>query len=96
MDVSDPKHLQKIYSDLSFLPERMKIEKCQKAVFSMYGKKNYVIHRKALKQALDYKLILERVRSVIKFNQEAWFKPFIDMNTELRRKIKIILRRTLS
>ena len=62
----------------------------------MYGKKNYVIHRKALKQALDYKLILERVRSVIKFNQEAWFKPFIDMNTELRRKIKIILRRALS
>ena len=27
VDVSYPKHLQKIHSDLSFLPERMKIDK---------------------------------------------------------------------
>ena len=25
---------------------------------------------------------------IIKFNQEAWLKPFIDMNTELRKETK--------
>ena len=37
----------------------------------MYGKRNYVVHVKGLKAALDYEIILEKVFRVIKFNQEA-------------------------
>ena len=50
--------------------------------------KNYVIHIRALKQVLNYGLILKKVHSVIQFNQEAWLKPYIDMNTKLRTDAK--------
>ena len=38
---------------------------------------------RALKQALNNGLILKEVHSIIKFNQEAWLKPYIDMNIKL-------------
>ena len=52
----------------------------------MYDKKNYVVHIKILKQALDHGLVLKKVHRVIKFNQEAWLKEYIYMNTQLRKK----------
>ena len=49
---------------------------------------NYVFHIRALKQALNYELILKKVHRVIQFNQEAWLKPYIDMNTKLWTEAK--------
>ena len=66
----------------------MKINKCTKLVCNLYDKKNYVVHIRSLKQALNHGLILKKVHRVIQFNQEAWLKPYIDMNTELRKKAK--------
>ena len=43
---------------------------------------------RALKQALDHGLVLEKDRRVTEFNQEAWFKPYVDTNTGLRTKSK--------
>ena len=37
-----------------------------------------------LKQALNLGLILKKVHKMIKFNQKAWLKPYINMNTKLR------------
>ena len=48
--------------------------------------RKYVIHIRALKQALNHGLILKNVHRVIEFNQEAWLKPYIDMNTKLRKE----------
>ena len=31
---------------------------------------------------------LKKVHKVLSFNQKAWFKPYIEMNTELRKKAK--------
>ena len=46
------------------------------------------MHIRALKQALYNGLKLKNVYRVIKFNQEAWLKPYIDMNTKLRKEAK--------
>ena len=82
VDVKYPKRLQELHSDLLFLPERMEINKCKKLVCNPYSKKKYVAHINTLKQVLNHGLKLEKIHRVIEFNQEAWLKPYIDMNTE--------------
>ena len=41
------------------------------------------MHKRALKQALNHGLILKKVQKVIQFDQKAWLRPHIDMNTKL-------------
>ena len=67
---------------------RTKIEKFEKLVANWYDKTEYVILIENLKQALDHRLVLKNVRRVIEFNQNAWLKPYIDINTNLRKKAK--------
>ena len=88
VDVKYPKKLQNLHSDLPFLPKRMKIDKCKKLVCNLHDKKKYVVHIMSLKQALNHGLKLKRVHGIIKFNQKAWLKSYIDMNTELRKLAK--------
>ena len=38
-----------------------------------------------MKQALNHGLKLKKIHRIFEFNQEAWLKPYIDMNTELRK-----------
>ena len=66
----------------------MKTEKVEKSVANLYDKETYVIHITNLKQALNHKLVLKKVHRIIKFNQKAWSNPYIDMNTDLRKKNK--------
>ena len=47
-----------------------------------------LIHRRNLKQALNHGLVLKKENRVVKFNQNSRLKPYIDMNTDLRRKAK--------
>ena len=84
--VEYPKKLRSVHSDLPFLPERMKINKCEKLVCYIRNKENYIIHISSLKQALKHGLILSDVYKVIEFDQEAWLKPYI--MTELRMQAK--------
>ena len=85
VDVEYIKHLYKLNSDLPFLPERMKINKCTKLVCNVQDKENYPVHVLALKQALNHGLKLTKVHSVIEFRQEAWLKPYINKNNDLRK-----------
>ena len=80
--------MHEIHNDLPFLPERINIEKVEKLVINLHDKTKYFIHIRNLKQALNHGLILKKTHRVIKFNQKAWLKPFIDMNTKLRKKAK--------
>ena len=82
------KKLFNLHKDLPFLPERKKMEKVKKLVCGIEDKEKYVIHIRAIKQALNHGLILKRVCRTIQFNQTAWLKPYIDMNTKLRKEAK--------
>ena len=88
VDIEYPKNLHKMHSDLPFLPDRRQIGKIEKLFCRIEDKEKYVIHINALKQALNHELRLINVLRVIEFNQEAWLKPYIDMNTELRKEAK--------
>ena len=85
LHVKYPKRLHKLHSDLPFLLERIKINKCKKLVCNLYNKKKYVTHINSLKQALNHGLKFKKIHRIIEFNQEAWLEPYIDMNTELRK-----------
>ena len=56
VDIEYPKNLRKLHSDLPFLPERMTINNCTKLVCKVQDKENYVVHIRALKQALNHGL----------------------------------------
>ena len=86
VDIDYPNKLQNLHSDLPFLPERMIINNTKKLVCNLNDKNNYIVHINVLKQALDHGLKLKKVHRVIEFEQEAWVKEYIDVNTELRKK----------
>ena len=77
VDIEYPKQLWSSHQDLPFLPEGRKLEKIEKLVSTVEDKEKYVIHIRALKQALNHGLILKNVHRVIKFNQKAWLTPIL-------------------
>ena len=88
VDVKYPKRLHELHSDLPFLSERMEVNKCKKLVCNLFNKKKYVVHINTLKKALNHGLKFKKIHKVIEFDQEALLKPYIDMNTELRKLAK--------
>ena len=88
VDVSYPRELHDYHNDLPFMCSRMKINGVEKLVPNLYYKKRYVIHIRALKQALDHGLVLEKIHRAIEFKQLAWMKEYIDFSTKLRTAAK--------
>ena len=94
VDVKYPRELHDHHNDLPFMYEKIRVKGptgagavphgIEKLVPNLHDKKKYVIHVKALKQALDHGLVLERIHRVIQFKQSAWMKEYIDFNTRLR------------
>ena len=70
-----------------FYPREIKLKNAISLLAAHMTKKN-VVHIRALKQALNHRLILKKVHKEIQFNQKAWLKPYIDMNTKLRTEAK--------
>ena len=58
VDIEYPKFLFNLHKNLTFLPERKNMEKCNKIVCNIQDK-NYVVHIRALKQALIFKKYIE-------------------------------------
>ena len=66
----------------------MKIEKVEMLVAILSNKTDYVINIRSSKQALNHGLVLKKVHKVIKFNQNAWLKSYIDINKDLTKIAK--------
>ena len=74
-----------------FLPERMKTEKVEKLVANLHDQKEYVIHI----FFIVHRVIFFLVDRIIKFNQEAWLKSCIDMNTQIMHKNEFFKQQTM-
>ena len=77
VDVEYPKKLLNSHRDSPFLPKGRKIREVEKLICSIDDKENYDIHIRTL-----------RVHRVVQFYQKAWLKPYIDMDTKLRKEAK--------
>ena len=91
VDVHCMEKLHELHNDLPFLPERIKMEKFEKLVANLHDKTEYAITIRNLtirKLALNHGLVLKKVHRVIKLNQNAQLKSYIDMNAVLRKKAK--------
>ena len=76
------------HKDLPFLPKREKVNKYKKLICGIESNEKNFAYTRALKQALNHGLKLKKVHRLIQFNQKAWLKSYIDMNTELRKDVK--------
>ena len=85
VDVQYLEKLQEVCNDLSFLLERIIIELNKKLVVNLQSKTEYT-HKKFKTSTKSW---ISFLKKVIKFNKNVWLKPYIDMNTDLRKKTKI-------
>ena len=88
VDLSYPPELHDYLSD--FVPAPNKIipegSKFPKLAPNLLPKKNYDCYYKSLKYFKELGLNIEKIHGVLKFKEEAWLKPYIDVNTNLRTK----------
>ena len=88
VDVSYPKELHDLHNDIPLMCAKMKVNGVEKVIPNLYDKRKYIVHIRALKQAIDHGLILEKIHRCIRFRQSPWMKEYIDFNTRLRTAAK--------
>ena len=88
VDVAYPRELHDYHNDLPFMCTKMKLNGVEKLVPNLYCKKKYIIHIKALKQAIDHGLVLKKIHRAIEFKQSAWMREYIGFNMRLRTAAK--------
>ena len=88
VDLEYPKELHDLHNNYPLAPERLKIGGVAKLIPNLYDKKNYVVHHKTLTQCESLGLKITKIHRGIKFEESAWLKPYIDLNTELRKNAK--------
>lgn len=88
VDLEIPQRLHDYFADLPLLPEHMTPpnSKQEKLLTTLFNKERYVLHYRALKQALKYGVVLRKIHRALKFRQDAWLKPYVDFNTDKRKE----------
>ena len=58
----------------------------EKLCLTLRDKTKYICHYKNLKFYLNQGLKLRKIHNILQFDQKAWLKPYIDLNTKLRQE----------
>ena len=88
VDLEYPKEIHDLHNDYPLAPERLKIGGIEKLIPNLCDKKNYVVHHETLKQYESLGLKITKIHRGIKFEESAWLKPYIDLNTKTENKNK--------
>ena len=86
VDIEYPENLHDTHNEYPLAPERLRVNKVDKLIPNLNNKEKYVIHHRSLKQYLDLGLKLTKIHRGVKFNERAWLKDYIQLNTDLRTK----------
>ena len=86
VDLKYPEKLHDLHNDYPLAPERVTVNKVEKLIPNLNDKTKYVIHHETLKLYLSLGLKLTKIHRGITFEESAWLKPYIDLNTDLRAK----------
>ena len=86
VDLTYPQKLHDLHNDYPLAPERLKVNEVEKLIPNLNDKTKYVIHHETLKLYLSLGLKLTKIHRGITFEESAWLKPYIDLNTDLRAK----------
>ena len=72
-----------------WVEERKKIRKCNELVCDFHYKKKLFCSHKDFKTSIKSWInTKKKIHKVVRFNQKAWLKPYIDINTKLRTDVK--------
>ena len=88
VDLEYPEDLHDEHNEYPLAPERLRVNKVDKLIPNLRNKEKYVVHYENLKLYLNLGLKLTKIHRGIKFNERAWLKDYIQLNTDLRTKGK--------
>ena len=86
VDLEYPESIHDAHNDYPLAVESVRLDKVDKLVPNLNDKVRYVVHRDNLKLYESLGLKIKKIHRGIAFNESAWLKTYIDLNTNLRAK----------
>jgi len=80
--------LHNLHNDYQLAAERVTVNKVKKLIPNVRNKSKHVVHYENLKLYERLGLKITKIHRGIKFEERAWLKEYIYLNTELRRQAK--------
>ena len=88
VDLEYPRELHDFHNDYPLAPESICVGGVEKLIPNIRDKKRMVLHGKNLQLYLSLGLKLKKIWRGVSFREEAFMKPYIELNTKLRTAAK--------
>ena len=75
-------------NDYPLAPETKIIDGVPKLAPNLLNKRRYIVHHESLLCYLKHGLILKKIHRGVSYEEQAYMKPYIDLNTKLRTEAK--------